>query len=166
MIKLKYILFLLALISVVSCKNCEEWYTHVNLRGVTQEIESNRDLEGWFESDYLVNELNFWSGYVYTANAFEHCRSTKRIHTLQKEQTTLTCSNQMIIGSDTIPANTDIMKYFVREVELKGNDIYRYDLNTYPFPKFANPLNHFRMIIPLDDGTVIAGTCLLSVVNE
>lgn len=158
------IVSVLILLTICSCtKECKEWYSGVDLRGVTKNSNSNREINGWYETEYLGNELNFWIVYAYSSDGYEECKSKTRIHELIKSDTKITCSGRLIIGNDTLISNTNLYNYFKLIGLGEGNDILQYNSTTYPFPKFETPTNNFKVEIPLTDGKTISGTKLISV---
>ena len=119
---------------------------------------NNRNINGWYETDYLINELNFWIVHSYSADGYEGCKSKTRIHELKKSETKITCSGRLIIGNDTLISNTNLYSYFDLIGQGEGNDILQYNSTTNPFPKFESPINNFKIEIPLTDGKIISGT--------
>ena len=137
-------------------KKCNEWYSGVELRAVSKYYNNNDHIKLWYKTDHLVYELNFWVVYIFSQDGYEECKSVTFIHDLVKPQTKLFCSGQMIIGADTLKANTNIYKYF-ELIELdEGNNVLRYNTPTYGFPTFASQINDFTIEIPLSDGTTIS----------
>jgi hypothetical protein len=74
-------LFLTIALTILSCeKECSEWYTNLELRGVTKKVNSTKSIKEWFETERMSNELNFWIVYIYSADAYEGCKSKTRIN--------------------------------------------------------------------------------------
>lgn len=155
--------FILLIVLTLGCQDCKEWYTSLELKGATKDESTNEQLEGWFETIDLNNELNFWVAYYYTADGFERCKSSSKIHTLEKDKMELVCTDIMIVGEDTVPAYTNIISYFDLALELKGNDFYTFDTINYELPRFTSRVNLFKMTVPLSDGDLLSGSVFLSV---
>ncbi len=165
---MKRIFLLISILAVLlgstGCtKECKEWYSSVNFKSVSKTPNNNNNYNGWYEIDYLVNELNFYARYINSADGYEECKTKERIHEPLKADIKIYCSGTMIIGNDTLPPNTNLFGYFNFYEKFEGPDVFEYNKATHPFPKFKSVLNNFKIEIPMSDGQVLVGTQVVSV---
>lgn len=162
--QLLYLSLIILVISHISCtKKCKEWYSMVEFISLSKTPNNNNNYNGFYESDYLVNELNFYAKYIFSADGYEECKTKDRIHEPVKSDIKIYCSGAMIIGNDTLPPNTNLYSYFIFYEKHEGPDVFEYNKTAHPFPKFETALNNFKIEVPMSDGQVLMGTQLVSV---
>lgn len=161
---IKLLLLCGVLISGSSCKKeCKERYSGLTIQGASRKVSNARNVGGFYETDFLINECNFWLIYNTSSEGFQGCREITKTNSLNKADIRIYCSGQVVIGTDTINKNTNLFRYF-RLLEFNGNnDVLTYNTAEYPFPIFPSIVNNFKIEVGISDGTVISGTKMISI---
>lgn len=158
------LLLLSAALTLGSCaKECKERYSGITIRGASRKVSNAKNVGGYYETDFLINECNFWLIYNTSSEGFQGCREITKTNTLNKADIRIYCSGPVVIGNDTINKNINLYRYF-RLLEFNGNnDVLTFNTAEYPFPVFPNIVNNFKIEVGISDGTVISGTKIISV---
>lgn len=160
----KRIIPILYLLIIWGCtKDCNQWYSRIELHPVTKKPQSNSEvIEGWNKTDNFEKELNFLINFIYSADGYEGCKSKTMIHEIVKDSTLIFSSSEVVIGGDTVPSKSNLYDYFILK-EFNGHYILEYNKARYPFPTFEMPFNKFFVELLLTDSKTLIDSAVVTV---
>ena len=153
---------ILFLIFIYSCgtKDCKEWYSYIYVNSVTLKKTNHERIGDWYKTDFCNNELNLLVVYIYSADGYEECKSKIMIHSIVFDSTLIYCSSDLIIGSENVKINDNLLKYF-KQIDYKGYTVFKYDTSQYRFPSFKDSTNMFKIFIKFTDNQVLSDSCII-----
>ncbi|MFM2386760.1 MAG: hypothetical protein RL660_1517 [Bacteroidota bacterium] len=163
---MKQLLTISALLLALTFSACEEQcftsYDKITLKGVTKKTATGTDYKGWYVTDYFVNELNLKINYNKHTELYADCKNFTLKHGIVHSNIKIQCNNPIIVGTDTLPANTNLYPYFTSTNYDDDVSILTWDAAKYAMPRSTTALNMLYAEVPLSDGIKLSSSALVS----
>jgi predicted proteasome-type protease len=158
-------IFLVAMtcMALASCsEQCFTSYEGITLAGISKKSNSGTPYQGWYETDYFVNELNFKIRYNKRTELYADCKEFVVKHGINFSNIKIQCNSPIVVGGDTLAANTNLYQFFTSTNYNDDVTVLQWNTASYSTPVATEALNMFLVEVPLSDGTKLSKSALVS----
>jgi hypothetical protein len=143
-------------------EQCFTTYESVSLAGVSKKTNTGTAYNGWYQTDYLVNELNLKITYNKHTELYADCKDFTLKHGINFSNIKVQCNSPIVVGPDTLAANTNLYKYFSSTNYNDEATILEWNSAVYGAPTATVALNMMYVEVPLSDGIKLSKSALIS----